>query len=290
MIAYSAGVKKAIEYLFRPYNDIDVYVEDTNSRNMYEILLTRMLGNRGRISRVFQLGSRDQVLSACRADQAPGGRRRLYIIDGDFDYVLQAPVPRLRHLYRLQAYTSENLVFCGHAALEVACDAMPNTAKSDIQARIGFDAFRSSVVQYLIILFQYYVAIQLMGENVQSVNYNVSRLCNDTGACLELCPVKIAARCSALDQDLRARHPVASVNEALRQAQTLLSGTVDLQERCISGKTYLLPLLYHLLHRKAGYRGTKEQLKVSLARYCRLDIEPGLQRALIRAAARIRTV
>src|SRR5690606_41227504 len=50
--------------------------------------------------------------------------------------------------------------------------------------------------------------------------------------------------------------------------------------RFVSGKTYLLPLSYHWLRRHTGFVGTLEQLKVRLARYAEINVDPGLVEAV----------
>ncbi len=62
MIQYSSRAIKGLAYLFRRYNDIDVYVEDETCKGLYEILFERMLDRKARISRVFQLRGKEKVI------------------------------------------------------------------------------------------------------------------------------------------------------------------------------------------------------------------------------------
>jgi hypothetical protein len=50
--------------------------------------------------------------------------------------------------------------------------------------------------------------------------------------------------------------------------------------RYISGKTYLLPIIFYSLRNKAKTSSSKEQLKPRLARYCELDIDPNFSKAI----------
>ena len=84
MILYSKKAKLGYAFLYRHYNDIDVYVEDTTCVAMWENLLAVIIAGRCRLTRVIQLGGRKNVLDACKNDQQPSNRRRIYIIDGDF--------------------------------------------------------------------------------------------------------------------------------------------------------------------------------------------------------------
>ena len=125
VIAYSADAEQARAYLLRAYNDIDIFVEDTTCQNMYARLLNRMLEPKGkRIGQVFPLHSRENVIEYCRADPNPRGRPRLYIIDADQDLILGRPAPRLKNLYRLKVYCSENLLLSEHAIVTIATECM----------------------------------------------------------------------------------------------------------------------------------------------------------------------
>ena len=53
MIADSRRAIVVLAYLFRPYNDIDVYVEDETCRNMYVLLINRILEGRARVVQYF---------------------------------------------------------------------------------------------------------------------------------------------------------------------------------------------------------------------------------------------
>ena len=110
MIKYSNRAKLGYARLYRPYNDIDVYVEDTTCRNMYEHLIGRLIEGHGQVKRIIQLGGRSQVIKACASDQTDQNRPRLYVIDGDLDRVRDKREKRLKHFYKLKVYSSENLL------------------------------------------------------------------------------------------------------------------------------------------------------------------------------------
>src|SRR5690242_18796316 len=94
---YSLKAIKGLSFLFRRYNDIDIYVEDTANRNMYEVLFNRMLEGHAKVERIFQLGGREAVIASCKNDQQDTHRKRIYIVDGDFDYLLGNSPPNLKY-------------------------------------------------------------------------------------------------------------------------------------------------------------------------------------------------
>ena len=52
----------------------------------------------------------------------------------------------------------------------------------------------------------------------------------------------------------------------------------------ISGKGYLMNLLFHMLRHKTNYAGNIAQLMVRLARHCCIEIDRGLKEAVLLAA------
>jgi len=287
MINYAKKAIVGLAYLFRPYNDIDVYVEDTTCRNAFELLLNRMLDGQAKVIKIFQLGGRNDVIEACENNQSGTGRPRLYIIDGDFDAVLRKEPPRLRHLYCLSVYCSENLVITKAAVLEVAVESLTNTSRDQIDAIIQFSRFLDDIVQKLTPLLVIYVAVQILNARVKTTGFNVTQLLMQGSGFPALSINKVKKRIAQVKQELHAMNSVEEVKSAVEEAEKLIPDSSVDTAKLISGKTYLLPLLYHYLRNKARFSGTLDQLKTRLARYCELDVDPGLPHAVLRTSKAI---
>ena len=280
MIDYSRKAIVGLAYLFRPYNDIDVYIEDTTCRNMFEVLLDRMLDGQAKVTRIFQLGGRNNVIETCKNNQDGRDRPRLYIIDGDFDAVLGKEPPRLRYLYRLSVYCSENLVFTEAATLEVAFENLTNASRDKIEATIQFSRFLDDIVHKLTPLLVIYIAAQILNANVQTTGFNVTQLLIQSSGSPRLSASKIKRRIVVVRQELEATNLIEEVKSVMEEAEKLIPDSSVDTAKLISGKTYLLPLLYHYLRKKARFSGTLDQLKTRLARHCELDVDPGLLQAV----------
>ena len=122
MISYSAKAARALGYLKRRYNDIDVYVEDTSGYMMWLRLLKNVFPGSVRIRSVNLLGGRKQVVDVCRLDQDDDGRRKLYIVDADFDLLCNRRRINLKYLYRLKAYCIENILLHEDCICEVGLE------------------------------------------------------------------------------------------------------------------------------------------------------------------------
>jgi len=110
MIRYSKRAMKAYAHLYRPYNDFDVYVEDSSYVGVYERIINRALKGAARVSRVIPLGPKEEVLEAASNDN-DDGRKKLYIVDSDLDLISKPRIQRISNVHRLSVYSLENLVF-----------------------------------------------------------------------------------------------------------------------------------------------------------------------------------
>ena len=107
-VRYPPSAARALGLLTSHNNDIEIYVEDTSTPNLWVKLLRKYLPPNIRLNDVNVLGSRVTVIQACKLDQQLDGRKKLYIIDGDLELLIGKHRPRLRHLYRLRGYCVEN--------------------------------------------------------------------------------------------------------------------------------------------------------------------------------------
>lgn len=281
---YHDKARRAIAWLFQSYNDIDIYVEDTAGHNLWDILVGRMLEGRAKVKKVFQLGGKDKVLKACAEDQDTSSRRRLYIIDGDYDIALNAPMPDLQHLYRLEVYNVESLLFTENAAVEVAVEQLANSPRATVVATVDFAGLAAAIVPLLSELFASYAAAHATDKTCQTVGYKVERLCVDSGGDVLPTEAKISARVEEVRRAMQGAGVGEQYEARLVAVQSIMQGTLSHKARFVCGKTHLMPLLMHRLRRRATFAGSAEELKVRLARHTSLDVDPGLTRAVRMAA------
>jgi hypothetical protein len=284
MLFYSSRALKALTYFFRPYNDIDVYIEDSLCRNMYETIINRILERRAKVTRIFQLGGRQAVLDECRSQQRQYRRNSLFIIDGDYDILLDTAAPRLEGLYRLGVYCAENLLLCETAATELAYDNMPNAPRHYVASHIAFPQWLSHPERCLVNLFIVYALAKVLAPDIQTSAYHVYQLCIQSGGQPEIDLQKVRARRNSVMRELEQHASRQNIAERLRSIRQSVRNRSLHSIHVVSGKTYLLPLLHAHLRRRTKYRGDIDTLKVQLARYCVLDIDRGLCEAILNVA------
>lgn len=263
MVSYSARSVRALAFLKSNYNDVEIFVEDCGNHNMWLTLIRKMLPSNTRLTSVNALGGRGAVLEACRLDQQADGRRKLYIIDGDFDYLNGIKKERLRYLYRVRAYCIENILISEPAVINIGMGLKPTLGAADCALKFGFDSWFLQVTTTLLPLFIVYAIVMKRAPKFQTIKYNVSNLYIQGSKGVDICPIKTRHRILSLSRQLRGEIGLSDFrNERKEIAERLKKLAID---EVISGKDYLLPVLHRRLSAVFGYRGDVEQLKVRLS-------------------------
>ena len=284
MIAYSADAEPARAYLLRGQNDIDIFVEDATCQNMYVRLFNRILSAEDKkIAHVFPLHGRKNVLDECARVQALTGRRRLFLIDGDLDLILGTPTPALNHLYRLQVYCSENLLLSESAAINIATEYQIDSRWHDLAVQLSIRTLMERSVRILFPLFLVYAAATTLGVSIVTTDYPVQRLLEDKTDPFKLSATLVRRRMAEVISAICASSSRGQYRRTRSSIASRLSPDKALHSALISGKRYLLPLLHLQLTKVARMNESQERLKVRLAQYCELDIDPGLTRAVLDA-------
>ncbi len=284
-VKYSSTSARALAYLKRFYNDIDIFIEDVSCHNMALFLFRNILGSTIKLTSVNQLGGKTEVLKACRLDQANDGRRKLYVIDGDLDLLIGRPKPRLKNLYRLRAYCIENIVISDSAVLELATESDANTPPHLLVGKVDYPKWIATTSQTLLSLFILYAVARKLCPSVRTVSISVFSLCIDTPTGPVLSQAKIRAKMRSLCREMRGHLPLAEIVKT-RKIVTAFAKDYKQADKVISGKDYLCPLLRTHLKSAVKFQGNVDDLKVRLARHYDPKSEPFLARRL-RSVARL---
>jgi hypothetical protein len=277
MARYSVSAAKALGFLKRPYNDVEIYVEDMTCHYMYVLFFRRILPAPTRLVSVNQIGDRRSVIQACRRDQINDGRKRIYIIDGDFDHYHNKKRPRIKHLYRLRAYCVENLIFHEIAAIAVAARADTNTPENVITRQLDFTRWNEEITRKLMPLFIVYSIAEAFGSGVPTVSFAVERLLVGR----DLSQERIRQRMAEVARDVCRARGFPAYKQMRQSIQRNLGRARIPADHLISGKSYLLPLLHKRLREQFGYRGNADQLRTELAENYDAALEPRLRRRLL---------
>lgn len=280
MIRYPTKAVRTIGFLKSQYNEIEIYVEDTTTTAMYLLIFRQILGSKVHLKSVTPVGDRNRVLAACRLDQANDGRKKLYLIDDDFDHFAGRYKPKLRHLYRLRAYCVENILLDETAVINVGVEDDTNATEQEVSKRLNFKPWLTETVAALLPLFIVYAAARELQPSLQTVGYTVVRLCDQTAEGLRISRSKVRARMREVIRGIKQVEALAKYCECRRQITMRIRDNSIPGERLISGKSYIFPLLISRMESVVSHRGRAEQLKVRLARNYNPEVEPWLARRI----------
>lgn len=281
MLKWPSKAIGAIVKLFEPLQDIDVYVEDTDDQVFYSALLRNAAQGRVRVERVFPLGNRLKVIRGAQ-EYSPSGRRSLFIIDGDLEWVKGDNPPRLPWLYRINAYCVENLILCGHAAVSVLSEEVV-LSEEEASAVLDFQDWLKSVDVPLIELFAAYATVHTFNPGFRTVSNGVGVLCTKSvgGTTLDINKVN-AAKSAAIN----AAEKIVSPETVRLYYERILDRAHKLNSPyfIVSGKDFLLPLLdFHLQLR--GCKVKRKALRLKLAKNCSFEKLNELQEAMLTSAS-----
>lgn len=279
--SYSPRAAIALGHLKSAKNDIDIYVEDKANPNMWIQYIRNIIPAHCNIDSVSVLGSRENVLAACKVDQDWRGRARLYVIDGDFDILFKNPKPRLRHLYRLRAYCVENYFLNQRALLYVTTVADPRCSEQEARIRVAFDDWLKTNEGILLELFMCYGIVQRIDGSIQTVAFSVHRLLKDPNATIDLCPTKVRARIFGLYREIAKKNGIDVVRKRYHELRESLAAFSAMD--VVSAKDYIFPLIYKKIKSNFQLSISAESFKVMLASKTDRSVDPYFARSLSRA-------
>ncbi|MGV1823767.1 DUF4435 domain-containing protein [Agrobacterium vitis] len=276
MVSYSPRSAKALSFLKRNYNDIEVFVEDNASPNMWKRMIDRMLPAGTRLKSVNLLGGRSGVVEACKLDQGDDGRRKLYIIDGDFDFAMGRNKPRLKFLHRISSYCVENLLLKNNSIADVAFTNCTNTNIDQLKDRI--DSSLGGHEPMIRALFGVYAASEYLKSGVPSVSFGVYRFLSKINGVYELDISKLRARIISFTREVISKVGSLKFSKARKRIFERIKN-INIH-KIVSGKDFLLPLVWQRIQCFKDFSCKIEVFKVHLAAHLHVSQDHHLRRLL----------
>lgn len=263
MLKWPKKANIAIQKLFAPLQEIDVYVEDSNDEPFYRALLNAATQEKIKIARVFALEGRTAVIEAAK-NHNHKERRALFIIDGDLSWVKGEPAPKILNLHRHDAYCIENLLLCERALSQILSQEAVITEDIAI-IKLNYQNWLKSIEQPLLELFSAFATVHTIDPTIRTVSNGVGILCNQCSTTKKTILDEEKVK-SARDEALNAAKIAADPGHVLNTYQYFFKRLQSLANPLygVSGKDYLLPLInFHL--QSFGCRIKRKSLRVRLA-------------------------
>lgn len=281
MMKWPERARRSIAAFFIKWNDFDVFVEDTAkyTSTLYTSFVSRITGGQCKVDKVIPLGDRGKVIDAALADTATGGRRRLYLIDGDLDIISGLPIAATERLFAHRVYHVENYFLCEDAYIQILHEENPRLSIEDIREKLGFSAWLVEV-KPLLDLFRVFGLTRILDPSLQTIGLRIGSFSVDH----KIDQGKIKAFCIARVSDLRARFSPQQFSAAVKQIDERVAVThhyIDL----ISAREFLLPTLkWWIESRGLKMSVHNESLLFRLSKACSLDRHTALVEAIQKCA------
>lgn len=275
--------KSALAYLFRPLQEIDVYVEDSNDTIFYSELFKRLAPANLRLTRVFPVGNRAAVIARAKSYDF-SSRDALFVVDGDLEWVRGDAAPQL--VYRLDAYCIENLLIHQESATQIVIEEAV-VSEDEAKETLRFEAWLDRVGAVLVELFISFAALNAVKPSEPTLSTGIGRLLTQSrkGVPPHLDPTKVDKLIAEVRQKVELIIGTGNskeLHEKIRDRVSHLPVPADV----VSGKDYLLPLFEHHLWSCTGRKTRRTSLRFRLARNCSLKRLEGLSGALAESRRR----
>ena len=249
---------------YQEYNDIDIYIEDTEKviKKIYTEILTKALKTKYKVSNVFPLGGRNEVLLQCRNDQENGERDRIYIIDGDLHLITEKNDFNLKRLFILDKYCIENYLINENSIIEFLYeeDETKNRESLLIEFNINDWIIKN---QLLIDLFIVYALSKKYIPAEQTVSYKINKLISSNSGYID--ETKVQTRIKNIKNMIIKDIGESTFNEEFKQIKLRYQyyNLLDI----VSGKDYLLPLIIFKMKQITSFKHENCKLKFRLAKH-----------------------
>lgn len=269
-LEHGYAAKSAKSIFYEDVNDIDIFIEDTTVGfiKIYTKIFSRLLKDEYRISNVFPLGGRKQVISECEKSQGSSSRPSLYIIDGDLHLLTCEPKLTLPGLYILPFYCIENILVDENAILKVLDEEDINTLTEQLADLFNFDEWVSNNCYPLLNLFIEYATSFTLCPDIKTIKFPINNLVSSNKGVID--ELKVERRIQEIKNIILSRHDILKYEKLRKQIASQITFCSDDFLRFISGKDFLLPLIITRLKSIVKTKISNINFKLRLAMNCNL--------------------
>ena len=167
--SFDASLNRTLFY--SEFNDINIYVEDINKEYEYETVFKRLLGDEYRISSIFCMGGKKEVIKAFEENKKQNiNDWNFYIVDGDFDrYIFPEKMIKDSHFIYLDTYNIENYYIDEEACYKFSKGKL-RLIDDKVRKIINFDNWLNTIITQSSKLFLSYCFLEKYYPEIPSVS------------------------------------------------------------------------------------------------------------------------
>lgn len=270
---WSDKAKSAVSLFFAKWNDVDIYIEDKelSTQKVYIELFQRITKGKLKISRVFPLGGKENVINSCiESSSKKSTRQSLYIVDGDLGLIIGEPDPKIDNLYVHDCYCIENYLVDETAAIEIMHEEDTLRSREEIRVKLNCKGELTTEVNILLELFIVFALLRKYMPEEKTVSYGLANF--TTGG------KKPILNIEKINKYINETHE--SLCDTLGY-EAIVNDKIEIYERMgdspeegfryVSGKDFLFPLLARHMREITSIKASKDSLKIRMAKACDLN-------------------
>lgn len=265
-LEYSDDALAVRPRFFAQYNEITIVIEDMAGEAIYTQIMKRLLGPTPAIHSVLAMGGKTQVIQRFQnRGFLPGTPTEFYIVDGDFDELIDRPCPLSKYFYRLNRYDIESYLIEELSICTVAQEEQPRKSLEQHRGELKIHPWQLAIVQAWSRLVSCAALLQKAEKGTVKLGLNVERYRSKD----EVVPDK-----SKIESAIKGVFQGESVTNQKVLKQTLAEMAAQMGEsyrerlRWVSGKDVWIPLVIRLLRQHTGRNFRRDSLCFRLAKYC----------------------
>lgn len=160
----------AIARMYRPYNEVNIFVEDEGKSPEYETIFERLLSNKYAISRIFEAKGKNRVKLFYEKLKENRQVNNIFIVDGDYDEFKEpaAMIIDDRFIY-LEMYNIENYLVDEHACCTYVKTKIEKMY-DDVRSKIKFNDWYKRIIEESKDLFLCYLYVQITNPQLENVS------------------------------------------------------------------------------------------------------------------------
>lgn len=145
---------------YSDYNDINIFVEDEYKEYIYENIFQRMFNYKIKIAKILPMKGKPGVEKAFREyGQQYDNKPAIYLVDGDFDLVMEKEMVESPNYIYLEKYNIESYYIDEKAVLKYMAGKMKKTQKY-VSEQIGYSEWKNMAYNSMKELFINYMVAQ----------------------------------------------------------------------------------------------------------------------------------
>lgn len=170
--SYGSEALSNRDIFFVGVSGVHFFVEDEGQENLYIRLMSRCFPGVDSIE-VFPQGGKPAVIAHAEAGHRGfSGIRRVYVLDKDFDDLLDE-MKSIDGVFYWHQYSIENLLFDEAALVEVCVQEAPREKRCELAAKLGFDAALKEWAPHLDRLHRAYYLVQRFSLGIKNTKCSV---------------------------------------------------------------------------------------------------------------------